>query len=193
MYPGVAQSDGLFVNVRNVILYSMHPKFIDVEASALDGFPIQIAYGSGEGEITSHLIRPFDSWLKEKGRWSPQAFKLHGLSIDFLLEAGSDPHEVAFRIEEDLWGQTVYSDATDYDHTWINILFNKVSTESGTHLVMPCIREMGEILPASCSPRERQIVRDRIRLQAEKEGLRIHHADADVLVHIRTLREIQKL
>ncbi|MEQ3635686.1 hypothetical protein [Alcanivorax sp.] len=171
----------------------MYPKFIDVEASSLDGFPLQIAYGSREGEIVSHLIRPFDSWLREENRWSPQAFKLHGLSIDLLLEAGSDPHEIAFRIEDDLWGETVYSDAADYDHTWINILFSKVSVESGTHLVMPCIREMNEILPRSWSPDGRRTVRDRIRLQAEKEGLRIHHADADVLVHVRTWQEMQKL
>lgn len=170
----------------------MVPEFIDVEASSLDGFPIQVAYGSREGEIVSHLIRPFDDWLAHPDRWSRQAYELHGLSIEYLLHSGSDPQDVASRIEDNLWGKTVYSDAADYDHIWLDILFSKVSAVYGAHFVQPYIMEMDELLPASWSPDGRRAVRDRVRSDIQQEGLRVHHADADVLVHIRTWREIQK-
>lgn len=52
------------------------PSFLDCEASSLDGYPIEVAISTADGESRSWLIRPTWRWTD----WSPKAERLHGMS-----------------------------------------------------------------------------------------------------------------
>lgn len=101
------------------------PIFLDFEASSLasGSYPIEVAWGSSEDSIDSHLISPagIATWTD----WSNAAQQLHGLTREQLLSEGKQPIWVARRMNEQLAGQIVYTDNPDYDGFWLEQLFKR--------------------------------------------------------------------
>jgi len=101
------------------------PVFLDFEASSLasGSYPIEVAWGSSEDSIESHLISPAGivTWTD----WSMAAQQLHGLTREQLLSEGQQPIWVARRMNEQLKGQIVYTDNPDYDGFWLEQLFKR--------------------------------------------------------------------
>lgn len=100
------------------------PVFLDIEASSLASasYPIEIAWSWPDGVIESHLISPagIERWTD----WSAQAERLHGISRARLLAEGQAPSWVYRRLNEQLSGRVVYTDAPDYDRAWLEELFS---------------------------------------------------------------------
>src|SRR5262245_10381901 len=94
------------------------PRFLDFEASSLsvNSYPIEVAWSLEDGSIEQHLISPaaFEGWTD----WDPKAEQVHGISREELLTNGESPKSVCGRMNSELFGETVYSDAALYDGMW---------------------------------------------------------------------------
>ena len=97
--------------------------FIDFEASGLGArsWPIEVGWGLPDRDPDSVLITPDPRWPMEA--WDPNAQALHGLTPDQLREFGVSPREACRRLDAALAGRHVYSDAPDYDATWLGVLY----------------------------------------------------------------------
>lgn len=117
------------------------PTVIDIEASGFGrgSYPIEVGFVLPDGRSDCMLIRPADHWL----HWDPAAEALHGIARDTLVAHGWSIADVAKRLNRQLDGMTVYSDAWGYDFTWLSTLYDEASCrpafrlESLTRLLSP--------------------------------------------------------
>jgi hypothetical protein len=49
--------------------------FINFEASAMNGFPVQVAYGMSEADLKCFLMKPLDIWNDADYMWDFNADK----------------------------------------------------------------------------------------------------------------------
>ncbi|NWG45258.1 MAG: hypothetical protein HXY25_01755 [Alphaproteobacteria bacterium] len=105
------------------------PAFLDFEASGLGShsWPIEVGWGVLGGEVSSVLIRPHPLWPSEG--WDAGAEAVHGLTLDRLLAEGLDTAAVCDRLDADLRGRTVYSDAPEFDSNWLGVLYRAALRE----------------------------------------------------------------
>src|SRR5215207_3452646 len=94
---------------------SSAPVFYDVEASSLDGFPIEIGWARADlasGTILSegHLIRPPPDW-DVRGTWDASAAGRHRIALDELWRAGRPVLEIARRMNDALRGSELFADS----------------------------------------------------------------------------------
>lgn len=103
------------------------PIVIDCEASGLEkeSYPIEVGYTLSNGETFSYYIKPEPSWTY----WDPKAQDIHGIKRETLFEIGLPAYEVALKLNSQLAGEIIYSDASDWENFWINVLFNSVGLE----------------------------------------------------------------
>ncbi len=110
-----------------------YPCFLDVEASGFGdkSYPIEIAWSNEAGEIQRYLINPAScaDWVS----WNADSEKIHGIDRPRLERNGWDPEFVATRLTEDLHGKTVYTDAPDFDDSWVAKLFTAVKQPKPFH------------------------------------------------------------
>jgi hypothetical protein len=104
-----------------------YPCFIDVEASGFGpaSYPIAVAWNDPRGEIQRLLIdpRPVAEWQQ----WDAAAEAIHGIERERLERNGWPPNYVVDRLNQELYGETVYSDAPDFDADWLRRLFLAVA------------------------------------------------------------------
>ena len=93
--------------------------YIDLEASGLGdrSWPIEVGWASGKDQPQSLLIAPHPDW--PISAWDDKAQALHGLSIEHLKRNGLDPVQACKHLNNALAGETVYSDAPDWDGYWL--------------------------------------------------------------------------
>ena len=108
------------------------PVFYDCEASALEGFPIEIGWAFADAKTgairsESHLIRPPADWPIEK-MWDPDAEKLHGIRLSQLRRDGESVQEVAERMNRLLDGRELFSD-DPHDEAWLGLIFAAAGLE----------------------------------------------------------------
>src|SRR5258708_697789 len=109
------------------------PVFYDIEASGLDGFPIEIGWARADlasGTILSegHLIRPPPDW-DVRGTWDPAAPLRRRIVIDALGRAGRPVSEIARCMNESLGGRELFADSP-FDEAWLQQLFDAAGTET---------------------------------------------------------------
>ena len=99
------------------------PSFIDFEASSLShrSYPIEVAWNLSDGSIESHLISP--QGIVGWDEWDEKAQQVHGIPRAELLAHGEPPSLVCQRMNQQLSGQVLYSDAPDFDGMWLARLF----------------------------------------------------------------------
>lgn len=99
------------------------PTFLDFEASSLspDSFPIEVAWNLEDESIESHLISPegIAAWTD----WNSESERVHGISREQLLAHGRPPSFVCDRMNRQLTGKIVYTDAPLFDGMWLAKLF----------------------------------------------------------------------
>ena len=88
------------------------PIFIDIEATAYDGMPVQIAWGRYTDSVESLLI------------YTDEALSLcenthHNVSREKIKDEGISPAIAVVHLARALNGKTVYSDAPEFDRTWL--------------------------------------------------------------------------
>jgi hypothetical protein len=96
---------------------------IDCEASGLSekSYPIEIGVAFKDDSF-SFLIKPLDSW----NDWDEKSAKIHKIERDELFINGITVYDAAYRLNSQLRGLTVYSDAADFETFWIDKLFSSV-------------------------------------------------------------------
>lgn len=96
---------------------------IDVEASGFgkQSYPIEVGWALPDGRTGCVLVRPPPHWT----HWDEGAERVHGITRETLRQHGREPVEVALRMNAELGGQTVYSDAWGHDFAWISRLFDE--------------------------------------------------------------------
>lgn len=123
------------------------------------------------------LIRPHDDWSMTD--WSMDAEALHGVPHDQLVQEGFTVKEVCKKLNADLAGKLVYSDAPDWDAFWLYRLFQAASIRQRF-----LVHDMARLLRAA--PPEKL---DRFIAEAEEKAPRGHRAAADAL-HLRMLHQL---
>lgn len=98
------------------------PTVLDVEASGFGrkSYPIEVGFARATGELFCALILPQPEWT----HWDDQAEKLHHISREILLKRGHPAATIARQLNEQLRGQTVYSDGWANDYSWLAILYD---------------------------------------------------------------------
>lgn len=106
----------------------MKVTFIDFEASAFFGYPIEMGWSTLDTNTSlitsdSYLIHPTDEWLGESDRWSPRSELVHKISQKQLLDEGLDVKDVCRIADETLSGKKAYATDPSYDQRWADELF----------------------------------------------------------------------
>lgn len=169
------------------------PIFIDFEASSLEGFPIQVAYGSCEEGLKCFLIKPLSEWNQEEHLWSLVSQEIHGFSKNYINQYGINAQSVAIEVSNDLNGKTIYADS-QADMRWLCMLLDDSARLTGIDYPKP------EFKLISALVNEHKILSStavKAQIMAEKKfkarGLIAHKADADVLKHIWTWEALQEI
>lgn len=100
------------------------PPIIDIEASGFgkDSYPIEVGYVLEDGQSYCTLIKPLSEWRE----WSEEVEKVHGITRDVLEEYGKPAVEVAKKLNQDLAGKTLFTDAWSFDSSWLSLLYYSV-------------------------------------------------------------------
>jgi hypothetical protein len=98
------------------------PTVLDVEASGFgrNSYPIEVGYVMPGGRSYCTLVRPEPQWT----HWDEQAASVHHISRALILERGQEALAVARQLNDNLRGQTVYSDGWANDYTWLGALYD---------------------------------------------------------------------
>lgn len=98
------------------------PAVLDVEASGFgrSSYPIEIGFVLPDGHTYCTLIRPESHWT----HWDAGAEATHHIARPLLLVRGRPVQEVAKALNQQLRGQTVYSDGWANDYSWLGLLFD---------------------------------------------------------------------
>lgn len=84
-------------------------------------FPVEIGW-SLYGEVHSVVIRPHETW--NESMWDRTAQSIHGHTLPFLRRTGLAADRAARKLNERLRGSEVFSDNTDRDVEWTDMLFS---------------------------------------------------------------------
>jgi hypothetical protein len=98
------------------------PTMLDVEASGFGrkSYPIEVGFVLPDGSAYCTLIRPEPGWT----HWDAQAEATHHIPRAVVVERGLPVHDVAHSINQQLAGQTVYSDGWANDYSWLGALYD---------------------------------------------------------------------
>lgn len=98
------------------------PIILDVEASGFGrgSYPIEIGLAFPDGSTEAFLIHPAPGW----SHWDAAAERVHGISREQLLVHGRNVVEVAALLNARLAGNRAYSDAWNFDSSWVARLFD---------------------------------------------------------------------
>jgi len=140
---------------------------LDIEASGLGSrsYPIEIAWKRfDEKAFDCFLINPNTgyNWTD----WDESAAGIHGIDYEDLLTQGLDVMVACARLNSQLEGCTVYSDAFEFDYFWMRRLFDAA-------MIKPKFQLDGIEALLSFEKLEQY-------KRASKESSRIHRAMSDV-------------
>lgn len=171
------------------------PIFLDFEASSLRGYPVQVAYGSDESNVTCMLIKPLPVWLAEPELWDYNAEAVHGFSQAYLHQHGLDAVTVAKTLTDDLAGKVVFADS-GLDSFWLSLLLSDAAALAKCEFQQPRFLLIDQLI-ASLNPLPARALVQQAQAQAsalfKAKGLVPHQADNDVLKHIWAWQSLQRL
>ena len=99
------------------------PAIIDFEASGFGrgSYPIEVGFVLPEGGSYCSLILPATHWR----HWDASAEGVHHITRELLAQHGKPVTAVARHLNEQLRGQTLYSDGWANDYSWLGLLFDE--------------------------------------------------------------------
>lgn len=114
-------------DLKEMFLSCVSPIFIDFEASSLSpaSWPIEVGLAWLDGKrvvAESCLIRPRIEWPEDD--WNPESEAVHGIPRSDLDNAES-ADEVAAWLLKTVAGQTLVSDAPEFDQRWLDRLLGE--------------------------------------------------------------------
>ena len=158
------------------------PTIIDVEASGFGrgSYPIEVGLALADGSRHCYLIAPARDW----SHWDERAEKVHGIGRAALLTHGRPVQDVAWRLNELLQRQTVYTDAWAHDMSWLGKLY-----DAANRLQTFRIADIAELMT------EKQLERWHVTKEAVIESLgveRRHRASVDARILQETWRRVTR-
>lgn len=165
----------------------MNPVFYDIEASGLDGYPIEVGWAWYDAESRTvvseaHLIKPPVEW-NIAATWDEHAESLHGISLQQLAAEGESAAAVAKHMNNVLAKRTIYA-TSPLDQAWLEQIFKAANIQP-----LFTVGDIGaDILIGQQS---RKLLRTQRELQqiihsAETTAPHIHRAGPDAR-HLATL------
>lgn len=99
------------------------PAIIDFEASGFGrgSYPIEVGFVLPQGSTYCTLILPASHWQ----HWDAGAEGMHHITRELLARHGKPVPAVARHLNEQLHGQTLYSDGWANDYSWLGLLFDE--------------------------------------------------------------------
>lgn len=158
------------------------PAVIDIEASGFGkgSYPVEVGYVLPDGRRYCTLIRPQPEWT----HWDAAAERLHRIPLSVLRTRGRAPAEVCARLDADLGGRTVYSDAWSHDLSWLHRLYDAAGSTPAFRL--ESVRALlDETELSAWHPAREAVMRD---LRGER-----HRASVDALAVQRALCRLKGL
>lgn len=158
------------------------PSVLDIEASGFGAgsYPIEVGWALPDGSAGCLLVRPAPHWT----HWDEAAERLHGIRRETLLRHGRAPLEVAQRLNADLGGQVVYSNAWGHDYPWLAVLYDEAGLSPAFRLE-PATRLLRDTQLGQLDEMHRRAFRD---LDVAR-----HRASNDARALQRALRQLQRL
>ncbi|MDO6565106.1 hypothetical protein Q4488_17150 [Amphritea sp. 1_MG-2023] len=120
---------------------------LDLEASGLGprSYPIEVAWKSTAGKSDNFLINP-DS-VSGWDFWDEYAEELHNLCRTEVCRKGVSADAACTRLNEQLAGQDVLSDAWEFDDFWLTRLFEATGQTMAFRLIgLPALLNPEELL-----------------------------------------------
>lgn len=147
------------------------PPIIDLEASGFGSgsYPIEIGYALEDRVVHACLVRPAAGW----DHWSDEAEGVHGISRELLLEKGQSPRQVALMLNESLHSKVLYSDAWNFDSSWLGRLFDEAGLVQRFRL---------DTISRLLSPEQMESWQETKRNLWDEMGIERHRAANDVRV-----------
>jgi len=106
------------------------PVFYDIEASSLDGYPIEVGWAQVTSalaiESEGHLIH--HSGWNLSARWSKRAESIHHIPMAEVKTRGEPPYKIANRMNAALAGRELFADSA-YDENWLRLMFDAAGFE----------------------------------------------------------------
>ncbi|MEJ1297937.1 MAG: hypothetical protein RNU03_05225 [Candidatus Sedimenticola sp. (ex Thyasira tokunagai)] len=158
------------------------PPVIDIEASGFgaSSYPIEIGVILPDRSACCYIIKPRKEWTF----WSTEAELVHGISREQLQQHGSAPETVAIALNNQLKGQTIYTDAWGHDSSWLGKLYNAAGVSQEFRL--ESIRYlMSEQQTKSWHETKEQVLREL--------NLPRHRASSDALVIQETFKQTRDM
>jgi DNA polymerase III, epsilon subunit and related 3''-5'' exonucleases len=154
------------------------PIILDVEASGFGrgSYPIEIGLAFPDGSTESFLIHPAPGW----SHWDPEAERVHGISRETLLVHGRNVVEVAALLNARLAGNRAYSDAWNFDSSWVARLFDTAGFPQ--HFRLDTVRTLLDETEVEAWAEAKRRVRS-------EHGEVVHRAGADARLLQLTVRE----
>lgn len=158
----------------------LSPVFYDIEATGLDGIPIEIGWAffdDGTAKIVSeaYLIRAA-SIQELESAWDHRAQEIHGISLETVVAKGRAPTYVLNRMNTALAGRELFADSP-FDPAWLQQLFELTDLD-------PTFQTRVMLSPALCD--RLAVLRDTdsheyaaIKAETAKTSPITHRADAD--------------
>ena len=156
------------------------PTVMDLEASGFGraSYPIEVGYALPSGRTYCTLIRPELDWV----HWDAHAESIHHISRPLIERRGLAASVVARQLNEDLRGQTVYSDGWSNDYTWLNVLYDAANATPSFRL-----ESLRMLLSEEQADQWHTI---KARISAER-GAQRHRASADARMLQLTLQRVR--
>lgn len=164
--------------MRSNVPTDREPVFYDIEASGLEGVPIEIGWAfvdHSDVVSRSFLVKPPLDWHID-GAWDDAAEALHGITRGDLIQHGLHPLKIASKMNEELAGRELFSDSA-FDEPWLRQLFDAAGIETAF-----AIRLTGAEIYIAGEAASRGIVGtafDALRKRAAKIAPILHRAEAD--------------
>jgi hypothetical protein len=156
------------------------PTVLDIEASGLGrhSYPIEVGYVLPDGQSYCTLVLPEPEWT----HWDESAAALHRIPRELLQRRGLPAREVALRLNQQLQGQTVYSDGWANDYSWLNALFE--AAEMSPHFKLDNLRTLLTDVEADHWHQTKAEI-------ASERGNQRHRASADARLLQLTLQRLR--
>lgn len=154
---------------------------LDIEASDLYGYPIQVGIIKENGETFSEYIVPHEQWVDDF-IWSYNAQCIHGITPEKIYKDGLSLVEIAEKLNDFLGFDVLYADS-NFDLIWMSMIFEYAEIKPTFKTVFLFDVFDKNILENWSS----------VFFSKQKEtGLRVHDALNDAILNQMTFEEIFK-
>lgn len=153
---------------------------LDIEASDLYGYPIQVGIIKENGEKFLEYVLPHEKWINDLP-WSYNAQCMHGIHPDVIFNKGLNIIDLANKLNDFLKEDEVFVDS-NFDIIWMNMIFEYAEINKTFKIIY---------LPDKFGKKIFNNWECVFLLKQQETGLKIHDALNDAILNQMTFTEIR--